>query len=62
MCTCDIMIQLVFLTYLTMLPISFLLQIESELTDICDDILSLLSDFLIPSAKQPESKVFYHKM
>jgi len=37
-------------------------KIELELTDICDDILKLLNDYLIPSAKQPESKVFYHKM
>jgi len=37
-------------------------KIELELTDICNDILALLKDFLIPTAKAAESKVFYHKM
>lgn len=37
-------------------------DIEKELTDICNDILKLLDDSLIPNAKSPESKVFYHKM
>ncbi|XP_071487159.1 uncharacterized protein [Diadema antillarum] len=37
-------------------------KIEQELTEICNDILSLLERFLIPNAKLPESRVFYHKM
>ncbi|KAF9354013.1 14-3-3 protein [Mortierella sp. AD094] len=37
-------------------------KIEKELADICRDILSVLKDFLIPSANLGESKVFYHKM
>ena len=37
-------------------------KIESELADICLDILKVLDDHLIKSAKSGESKVFYHKM
>uniref|UniRef100_A0A2K6NMP3 14-3-3 domain-containing protein n=1 Tax=Rhinopithecus roxellana TaxID=61622 RepID=A0A2K6NMP3_RHIRO len=37
-------------------------KIEMELRDICNDVLSLLEKFLIPSASQAESKVFYLKM
>ncbi|KAF7711366.1 14-3-3 protein beta/alpha-A [Silurus meridionalis] len=37
-------------------------KIESELKDICKDVLKLLDDYLIPNASQPESKVFYLKM
>ena len=40
-------------------------KIEKELTDICDDVLSLLKDTLIPLVnddKDIEAKVFYHKM
>merc|ERR1712057_90707 len=37
-------------------------KVETELQGICDTILSLLSDSLIPAAKDAESKVFYHKM
>jgi 14-3-3 protein epsilon len=37
-------------------------RIETELTDICKDILSLLEKNLIPSASSGESKVFYYKM
>ncbi|AET38991.1 uncharacterized protein Ecym_3513 [Eremothecium cymbalariae DBVPG len=37
-------------------------KIESELTKICDDILSVLDTHLIPSATTGESKVFYYKM
>lgn len=37
-------------------------QIEKELKDICNVVLSLLKDHLIPKASQNESKVFYHKM
>ena len=37
-------------------------KIEAELARICDDILEVLDQHLIPSAKSGESKVFYHKM
>lgn len=37
-------------------------KIEKELTDICDDILNVLTEHLIPSAQTGESKVFYYKM
>lgn len=37
-------------------------KIEAELAKICEDILSVLDEHLIPSAKSGESKVFYHKM
>ena len=36
--------------------------IEKELTDICDDILALLTDHLIPRANVGEGKVFFFKM
>uniref|UniRef100_A0A8C6RVP4 14-3-3 domain-containing protein n=1 Tax=Nannospalax galili TaxID=1026970 RepID=A0A8C6RVP4_NANGA len=37
-------------------------KIETELRDICKDVLSLLEKFLIPNASQAESKVFSLKM
>ncbi|POY70821.1 hypothetical protein BMF94_6234 [Rhodotorula taiwanensis] len=37
-------------------------KIEKELAGICEDILSVLEQHLIPSAESGESKVFYHKM
>jgi 14-3-3 protein epsilon len=37
-------------------------KIEKELDGICDDILSLLEQNLIPAATSSESKVFYYKM
>lgn len=37
-------------------------KIESELSEICDEILSLLDSYLIPSSTDAESKVFYLKM
>ncbi|KAG8925755.1 14-3-3 protein [Tulasnella sp. 418] len=37
-------------------------KIESELAKICEDILQVLDQHLIPSAASGESKVFYHKM
>jgi len=36
--------------------------IEKELGKICEDILEVLDEHLIPSAQTGESKVFYHKM
>lgn len=37
-------------------------KVESELQDICQEILSLLEDDLIPNSQNDESKVFFHKM
>jgi len=37
-------------------------KVERELTNICNDILSLLDEHLIPSSSSGESKVFYYKM
>jgi 14-3-3 protein epsilon len=38
------------------------IQIETELKEICADILSLIDKHLIPHASTGESKVFYYKM
>jgi 14-3-3 protein beta/theta/zeta len=37
-------------------------KVEKELKDICQDVLNLLDNHLIPKAGNPESKVFYLKM
>jgi 14-3-3 protein epsilon len=37
-------------------------KIELELSNICDDILNVLNEHLIPTAQSGESKVFYYKM
>lgn len=37
-------------------------KVESELGEICSDILNVLDSYLIPSASTGESKVFYYKM
>jgi len=37
-------------------------QIEEELSDICEEILKTLDDYLIPSCEPGESQVFYYKM
>jgi len=37
-------------------------KVESELQEICDEILSLLGDTLVGGAESEESKVFYQKM
>lgn len=37
-------------------------KVEAELADVCNDILAVLDQHLIPSAQAGESKVFYHKM
>ncbi|CAO3663330.1 unnamed protein product [Rhizopus stolonifer] len=37
-------------------------KIETELQNVCKDILSVLGDHLIPTAQGGESKVFYYKM
>ncbi|KAJ1668857.1 Growth-regulating factor 12 [Coemansia sp. RSA 1813] len=36
--------------------------IESELHEVCEDILAVLKDNLLKSAEEPESKIFYYKM
>lgn len=37
-------------------------KVETELTDICKDILDILEQHLIPASSASESKVFYLKM
>ena len=37
-------------------------QVEAELKEICQDILKVLDEHLVPSAELGESKVFYYKM
>ncbi|KAI9704304.1 MAG: hypothetical protein M1836_007165 [Candelina mexicana] len=37
-------------------------KIETELERVCQDVLDVLDDSLIPKAESGESKVFYHKM
>ncbi|KAL0227381.1 hypothetical protein P9112_014705 [Eukaryota sp. TZLM1-RC] len=41
---------------------SYKKQIENELAEICQDILKIVDDFLLPSSTSSESKVFYYKM
>lgn len=38
------------------------MKIELELEKVCEDVLNVLDDALIPNAATGESKVFYHKM
>ena len=37
-------------------------QIETELTSICQDILDLLEDTLVPNSHSDDAKVFFFKM
>ncbi|KAL5493782.1 hypothetical protein EMCRGX_G015008 [Ephydatia muelleri] len=37
-------------------------KVENELKDICDDVLHLLDEYLVPKADEVEQKVFYLKM
>lgn len=37
-------------------------KIETELVDICDDILNIIEESLIPNSSSEEAKVFYYKM
>jgi len=37
-------------------------KIEAELVEICDDILSIIEENLIPNSSSEEAKVFYYKM
>lgn len=41
---------------------SYRSKIESELEDVCNDVLEVLTDSLLPKAESGESKVFYYKM
>ena len=41
---------------------SYRTQVETELNDICNDILQVLDKHLIPCSDTGESKVFYYKM
>lgn len=41
---------------------SYRVKIEKELENICNDVLHLLDDPLIPNSKNPEAKVFFLKM
>jgi len=38
------------------------LKIETELSEICNDILSIIEENLIPNSSSEEAKVFYYKM
>lgn len=40
----------------------FRLKVEGELKTICNEVLALLDDVLIPASTSPEAKVFYLKM
>merc|ERR1712025_25756 len=37
-------------------------KVEKELTALCETVLNLLKDYLIPNATESEGKVFYMKM
>ena len=37
-------------------------KIEAELVEICNDILGIIEDSLIPNSTSQEAKVFYYKM
>jgi 14-3-3 protein epsilon len=37
-------------------------KIEQELVDICNEILSIIEDSLIPNSTNEEAKVFFYKM
>lgn len=37
-------------------------KVEKELTDICNDVLSLVDKHLVPAATSAESKVFFYKL
>lgn len=41
---------------------SYRQKIETELQEVCNDILNVLTNNLIPNAQGGESKVFYYKM
>lgn len=37
-------------------------KVETELTNICNDIMTVIDEHLIPASKSGESSVFYYKM
>ncbi|CAN1759215.1 14-3-3-like protein D [Linum perenne] len=37
-------------------------KVETEITDICNDVMALIDDHLMPAATSPESEIFYCKM
>lgn len=41
---------------------SYRSKIEGELEDVCNDVLTVLTDYLLAKAESGESKVFYYKM
>lgn len=41
---------------------NYRLKIEKELEEVCNDVLAVLTDSLLPKAESGESKVFYYKM
>ena len=51
-----------FLSEIADLAAGFRQKIELELEKVCEDVLSVLDESLIPKAETGESKVFYHKM
>ncbi|CAN1148812.1 14-3-3 protein 8, partial [Linum perenne] len=37
-------------------------KVESELSDICSDVMTVIDEHLIPSCSDAESTVFFYKM
>ena len=46
----------------TAIASEYLVQIEKELEDKCNEVLKLIDDYLVDQSTQPEAKVFYRKM
>ena len=38
------------------------IDVEKELKDICNDVLTVIDESLLPAAMENQSKVFYYKM
>ena len=36
--------------------------VEKELKDICNDVLTVINESLLPAAMENQSRVFYYKM
>ena len=47
---------------LTRVTMVLAVQVEGELSDICNDILKILDTVLIPNSTEGEAQVFYYKM
>jgi 14-3-3 protein epsilon len=41
---------------------SYRQKVENEFVQLCNEVISIINDFLIPSTESPEIKAFYHKM